>query len=307
LNPRLPRCEREKTTSFSPVLTFDPEDLPEFAEFMRINMRLETRTVRDTVGIIKRFLEGSKNKVTYDSVETYLKSYLEKRPKTYNSQITALRRFICDFLKKREMIESFKMAVVDYLKNVQVPTKQQMRSAFNALDDCHSKAAFLFVATTGLRKSEVLKLNKDKIDFQTRAVVPMHFNRTKRSGITFFSRETEVWLKEHLATCSENERLFVFSERCWKQIWATVSKAAGIKITPQILRVWFASEMGDALIPDRYIDIFEGRAPRSVLAKHYTAKGIERLKIIYEKADLNVNDKMEAPQGQAQVIEPSVS
>jgi hypothetical protein len=118
LNPRLPRCERDKTTSFIPVLTFDPEDLPKFAEFMRINMRLETRTVRDTVGIIKRFLEGSKNKVTYDAVETYLKSYLEKKPKTYNSQITALRRFICDFLKKKEMIESFKMAVVDTLKTV---------------------------------------------------------------------------------------------------------------------------------------------------------------------------------------------
>jgi hypothetical protein len=32
-----------------------------------------------------------------------------------------------------------------------------MHLAFDALEDCHAKAAFLFVATTGLRKSEVLK------------------------------------------------------------------------------------------------------------------------------------------------------
>jgi hypothetical protein len=132
----------------------------------------------------------------------------------------------------------------------------------------------------------------------------MHLNRTKRSGITFFSCETEVWLKEHLSSCSENERLFVFSERQWKQIWTTASKASCIKITPQILRVWFASEMGDALIPDRHIDIFEGRAPRSVLAKHYTAKGIERLKVIYEKANVNINGDVGEPQKQTQVEEP---
>jgi len=63
---------------------------------------------------------------------------------------------------------------------------------------------------------------------------------------------------------------------------------AKVKITPQILRVWFSMEMGEQSIPDRFVDIFQGRAPRSVLAKHYTAKGVERLKIVYDKADLNL-------------------
>ena len=47
-------------------------------------------------------------------------------------------------------------------------------------------------------------------------------------------------------------------------------------------------EMGEQGIPDRFVDIFQGRAPRSVLVKHYTAKGIERLKGIYAKANLNI-------------------
>ena len=45
---------------------------------------------------------------------------------------------------------------------------------------------------------------------------------------------------------------------------------------------------GESLIPDRFVDVFQGRAPRSVLAKHYTGKGLERLKRIYDKADLKV-------------------
>jgi hypothetical protein len=38
----------------------------------------------------------------------------------------------------------------------------------------------------------------------------------------------------------------------------------------------------------RFIDVFQGRAPRSVLAKHYTGKGLERLKRIYDKVNLKV-------------------
>jgi intergrase/recombinase len=44
------------------------------------------------------------------------------------------------------------------------------------------------------------------------------------------------------------------------------------------------------MVPDRFVDVFQGRAPRNVLAKHYTGKGLERLKRIYSKANLNVLD-----------------
>ena len=51
---------------------------------------------------------------------------------------------------------------------------------------------------------------------------------------------------------------------------------------------WFSTEMGELGVPDRVIDIFQGGAPRSVLAKHYTGKNLQRLKRIYEKANLRL-------------------
>ena len=36
------------------------------------------------------------------------------------------------------------------------------------------------------------------------------------------------------------------------------------------------------------MDVFQGRAPKNVLAKHYAGKGFERLKRIYDKAGLTV-------------------
>ena len=47
--------------------------------------------------------------------------------------------------------------------------------------------------------------------------------------------------------------------------------------------------MGEHCVVDRLIDIFQGRAPRTVLAKHYSGKGLLRLKRIYDKANLKVS------------------
>ena len=62
----------------------------------------------------------------------------------------------------------------------------------------------------------------------------------------------------------------------------------GNAATPKVLREWFCCEMGRLGIPDRYVDAFCGRVPRSVLARHYTDFSPERLKEIYDKAQLTV-------------------
>jgi intergrase/recombinase len=63
---------------------------------------------------------------------------------------------------------------------------------------------------------------------------------------------------------------------------------ARIRIRPQTLRKWHSTTLGELMVPDRFVDVFQGRAPWNVLAKHYTGKGLERLARIYEKAGLRV-------------------
>jgi integrase len=117
----------------------------------------------------------------------------------------------------------------------------------------------------------------------------MHFTRKKRSGITFYNEETALWLEKCLSERKDNsEKLFVISDRAWRRIWIRASKGAGVTITSKILRAWFSTEMGEIGVPDRFVDVFQGRAPRSVLAKHYTGKGLKTLKRIYEKANLKI-------------------
>jgi len=54
------------------------------------------------------------------------------------------------------------------------------------------------------------------------------------------------------------------------------------------MRKWHSTDLGELMVPDRFMDVFKGRAPRNVLAKYYTEKGLERLERIYEKSNLNL-------------------
>lgn len=90
----------------------------------------------------------------------------------------------------------------------------------------------------------------------------------ERSGVIFYNEEAKKWLRKyHQERNGDNDpRVFVISDRKWREIW----RRAGL--TSKQLRVWFSTEMGELGVPDRYVYVFQGRAPRSVLAKHYTGK-----------------------------------
>jgi hypothetical protein len=107
--------------------------LSEYEEFLRINMRLAPTTVETSVQIAKRFLNSANNIVSYETIKNYLATYIDKAPKTYNSQITDLRRFIRDFLRREDLIKSFKMAPVDEAQQLtDIPTTKQLKRGFEA-------------------------------------------------------------------------------------------------------------------------------------------------------------------------------
>lgn len=77
----------------------------------------------------------------------------------------------------------------------------------------------------------------------------------------------------------------------WKTFgkhWIEAKKKTRLSITPKDLRDWFCVELTNLGVPDRYIDAFCGRAPKSILARHYTDYSPERLKRIYDRANLRV-------------------
>ena len=252
LNPRPPRCQQSHLkVRYS---------LPDYETFLRVNRRLSEQTIKESCRKIRNFVKFTKGELNQSTISKYLACFLEAKATTYNSHITDLRRFVRDFLGQNHLISSFKMAPIDFFgRRIDIPTKKQLRKGFGGLTDDREKAIFLFTASTGLRKREILTVLKEHVNFRNKSVVPNHFTRKKRSGITFYSQDVEPFILCYLKHRTDTDpRLFVISDRQWRKLWRKSSESAGIKITAQILRVWFATEMGECLIPDRLVDVFQG-------------------------------------------------
>jgi integrase len=228
--------------------------------------------------------------VSREAIRNLLKMYLNKKPRTYNNIIDALKAFIGRYLGRVELLNGLKHTYVPENFDRPLPTKEQLKKGFEALETDKERAICLFFATTGLRLSEVLNLTKGDVDFEMRCVKAKHDTRTKRTGVTFYNNECEEHLKRYLASrTDDNDRLFRIGHGDpFNKIWQKASKAAEIKILPQILRKWHSTELGELMVPDRFVDVFQGRAPRTVIAKHYTGKGLERLRRIYDKANMKI-------------------
>jgi integrase len=262
----------------------------DFQEYCVVDERLARVVGKDYKNIARRFLEHTKGVISRESIRSYLNTYLNKSPKTYNNQLDGLRAFIIRFMRQPALMSGFKKAHVDFYDyDTELPTKEQLQMGFNALKDVRERAVFLLYATTGLRKTELWKLTFSEVDFDSRCIRSRHNTRTKKAGITFYNEEAEGYLKLYLQTRKDNKpRLIRIDNISFANIWKRASDASGCYIRSQVLRKWHSTMLGELGIPDRYVDIFQGRAPRSVLAKHYTGKGLERLKRIYDKASLKV-------------------
>lgn len=117
-----------------------------------------------------------------------------------------------------------------------------------------------------------------------RSVKSKHNTRTKRAGITFYTEEIKTFLNKYLNKRRDNkQKLFRIDMNAFYKMWVRISERAGMKITSQVLRKWQSTTLGENGCPDRYVDVFQGRAPKTVLAKFYTGKELLRLKSIYEK------------------------
>jgi integrase len=283
-----PRAGFEPATSALPTQAFD-EILGKFERFCGVDLQLSPVTVKDHSSGICRVLRRIQKEyceVTKEDLRAYLFEFKQNHaPATVAGVIKTLRVFYRDFIGSPELVDSFKFPNIPYRPKI-IPSRDDLQKFYSCLDSSFAEALFLFYASSGLRKCEVLSLNVNDIDFEKRMIVPSnHIGITKCSYISFFNRESEEALNRlDLA----GDKLFNVSDRQYKKLWKSAQRKSGLHITAKRLRDWFCCEMGSLGVSDRYIDAFCGRTPKSVLARHYTDYNPERLKKIYENANLMV-------------------
>jgi len=279
------------------INTSTAELLSQFRDFCRIDRNLSERTVSENNGYpfqIRRFLESvgkHPTQVTAQDIREFLSKFQDRSASTRANILKALKVFFRDFMKMPQVVESFKFPKRTYTPKT-VPTKDDLRRFFDALDNDRDRALFLMYATSGLRRNELLTLAIDEFDLTTRTIIPRNAHQngtTKNTWATCFNQETETYLRRYLENRqTDDNRLFPISEVTLRRAYKDANKKTGLHITPQILRDWFCDQLGLFGVPDRYVDAMCGRTPAPILARHYSDFAPQKLKTIYDKANLTV-------------------
>ena len=263
-----------------------------FKKFLVVDLQLKPRTVESHLFYLRKLFGfvGDVSKVTVDDLRRFLLTFKDN-PYTYANALKFLKVFYRDFMGVSYLVATFRFPPRPR-REIVLPGKCELKMFYDALPTLKDKALFLMYASSGLRRREVLTLKRSDINLEKRIIYPIqHGGRgTKEASlVAFFNVETQQVLRKYLASRKNgNIKLFPMARKDEAKIWRETREKTGLNITPQILREWFSSEMGRLGVPDRYVDAFQGRLPRSVLARHYTDYTPEKLKEIYDKANLKV-------------------
>ncbi len=267
-----------------PPLDFEPKRfLSEFEQACEVDYRLRSATIKEHLRHVRRLLDFLGMHPS-EATRTELRQFLTL-DKAVNA-IKAVRVLYGKFLDS-DLAKCFKIPQ-SVPRIIIVPTREVLTQTYWRLKTLEMKAAFLMFASSGLRRHELMELIPSQIDMEKGMVMPTNDpNPTKFQWVTFFNDEAKTVLEKLLyeRLPSPNERIFTMHEDTPTKVF---KRASDSMITPKILRSWFCNELGRLGVQDRYIDALCGRVPKSVLARHYTDYSPERLKEVYDKANLRV-------------------
>ncbi len=251
-----------------------------FENFLFLKKNLSESTIKDYLrhlNTLEQTLKKPASNMNERDVERFM-LYIKqtKSPKTYNNYLCMLKAYFRDFLKK-DFVNDYKHPNTQVQPKI-LPSKEEIKTYFDALPTLKYKIIFLALASSGLGVSELLTAD---IDRNNHMLIPKgHEDINKRSWISFYNVEAAKLMEQFKGNPFESSRNTV------AHTFAEIADKTGIKISAQTLRSVFAREMSLRGVPDRYVDAFCGRVPQSVLARHYTEYSPEILRKIYDKAGL---------------------
>jgi len=203
---RLRATRKEVDPGFSLALAdpLEPCGLSDFKGFCEVDLGLGKETIRSHAWRLGKFLEFNDKPlgdVTREDLRAFLRWVKENYTRgSYSNFLKTLKVFFRDYLGREDLVKTFKFPGWVPPKPIKLPTEEELRRFHEALTDLRMKVLFLFYATSGLRRCEVLGLHKEDVDLGLRQIVPNNHetNTTKNTWVTFYNEEAERVLSEYL-------------------------------------------------------------------------------------------------------------
>jgi site-specific recombinase XerD len=290
-----------------------PELKLQFLEYLEIERNVSQLTIRNYSHYLKRFLgflakryPGSDQASDIDdevirNYRLFLSRYVDEHAVplmrvTQGYHIIALRSFL-KFLSKRH-IKAVAPESLDIPKgesrSLKFLDREQMERLLSAPDNNRDKAILELLFSTGLRVSELVKLNRDDVNFKRREFGII--GKGGRNRVVFLSDSAIYWIQRYLEERTDTDSaLFIrtsgrrdadlrLTVRTVQRIVEKYVLATGIpvKITPHGIRHTFATDLLSAGADLRAIQEMLGH--KSVATTQiYTHITNPQLKKIHEK------------------------
>jgi len=148
------------------IINWD-QNIERFNGFCQLNLQLAKNTCSKYAGDLKRFFKFIKGRGSSDCNDL-VREFLKSVPNNGNS-LRSLKAYF-KFINREDVVKSYKFP--RWQRRIKFVSKVDVQVFYYALRDVREKALFLFYATTGLRKNEVLSLRKEDVNRRLRMVIP---------------------------------------------------------------------------------------------------------------------------------------
>ncbi|MEM3616817.1 MAG: site-specific integrase [Candidatus Bathyarchaeia archaeon] len=264
-----------------------------FGRFLAIDLAMTRQTVNNhlwKVRYLLAYLKKPLHRITKDDLRAFLEMVRDSYSlNTYSCFIKTIRRFFRDYLGRPDLA-NFRFPTIPFAPKMLNFDRRDLQRFHDNIEHPVVRMMFLGYCVTGLRRNDIMFLKRDELYRDSRMIVKNNGSQTKHRWVTFYNEELEKSLHDYLdSRKDDNPRVFpVDPTKTFQRHWKLAQDKTGLSITPKDLRDWFCMEMTELGVPDRYIDAFCGRVPKTVLGRHYTDYSPKKLKEVYDKANLRL-------------------
>lgn len=243
----------------------------QYIEYLKQEKKASPLTIRNYTHYLNRFLDFLKkhfptlaypeviNQNAIKQYSSYLVEFIDQKgnhldPITQGYHIIALRSFFRFLIRKGLSNINLETISVPHGKTRQLKflDSREVEILLRLPDNLRDKSIMELLLSTGLRVSDLVKLNRNSVDFVNKEIIISASDGAKRA--IFFSETTSFWLNKYLTQRKDNEMALFIREagkksaslrltaRSIQRIVEKYVKRAGlpIKATPHTFRHTFA-------------------------------------------------------------------
>jgi len=183
------------------------------------------RTIASYKSHLKYFLNFYPISATMNDLKDFLILLRDERAlsvSTIENYFCSLSTFydflVWEHIVMENNIPNFRKRYIRYYKEPRAEERQllsldQMRALIDSTEDLQTKTIFLLFAKTGIRRQELIDLDRSDVFFQKNMIVLKNHHYKRSNRTVFFDEECgnylDKWLKWHHNHKSKNSALFV--------------------------------------------------------------------------------------------------